>query len=309
MGSTGYPDGSGYPSADVFLSRGHDMKTNRAFTLIELLVVIAIIAILLSVLIPALNKIKDAGKRAVCLYNQHALGQAWVLYSEQNDSKFCNAKTAPIVEIPSSGSNRQFRMNWNPAITNPLPYFNEPTWVGWWGSSEDQKKDAAAQQACLTLGTLYPIVDTPKIYRCPVGDRYEWRTYAIVDAMNGHDGFTVAAGYNPPGVVIRKMSELSSPGSRMVFIDEGLATTESWTIYPNIVSWWDAPPMRHGEGTTVAMADGSSDYWKWRDPRTVELILKAREGTVASGDAASYAQNNEDFTRLQMACWGKAVRQ
>ena len=110
--------------------------------------------------------------------------------------------------------------------------------MGFFGGT---KKDAEAQQACLTLGTLFSIVDTIKIYRCPVGDRNEWRTYAIVDAMNGHDGFTVAAGYNPPGIVVRKMTELKSPGSRLVFIDEGLATTESWTIYPNIVSWWDAP--------------------------------------------------------------------
>jgi prepilin-type N-terminal cleavage/methylation domain-containing protein/prepilin-type processing-associated H-X9-DG protein len=281
------------------------MKKNRAFTLIELLVVIAIIAILLSVLIPALNKIKDSGKRAVCLYNLHALGQAWVVYAEQNDTKLCNAKTAPIVETPSSGGKRQFYMNWD--RTNTSAYFNEPTWVGWWGSSDAQKKDGDAQQACLTLGSLFSIVDTVKVYRCPVGGRDEWRTYAIVDAMNGHDGFTVAAGYNPPGKVVRKMSELRSPGSRMVFIDEGLATTESWTIYPNIVSWWDAPPMRHGEGTTVAMADGSSEYWKWRNPRTVELILKSRAGTVVSGDAASYAQNNEDFVKLQMACWGHTV--
>jgi prepilin-type N-terminal cleavage/methylation domain-containing protein len=79
------------------------MKKIRAFTLIELLVVIAIIAILLSVLIPALNKIKDAGKRAVCLYGLHSLGLAWVLYADQNDGKIPNAKTAPVVEIPSGG--------------------------------------------------------------------------------------------------------------------------------------------------------------------------------------------------------------
>ena len=160
------------------------------------------------------------------------------MYSEQNDSKICNGKTAPIVEMPPSGGTRRFRMNWTPGPGN---YFNEQTWVGWWGSSEAQKKDAEAQQACITLGSLFPIVDTIKVYRCPVGDRNEWRTVAIVDAMNGHDGFTVAAGYNPPGIVVRKMSELRSPGTRIVFIDEGLATTESWTIYPNIVSWWDAP--------------------------------------------------------------------
>jgi prepilin-type N-terminal cleavage/methylation domain-containing protein len=275
------------------------MKKIRAFTLIELLVVIAIIAILLSVLIPALNKIKDSGKRAVCLYNLHALGQAWVVYTEQNDGKLCNAKTAPIVETPSSGTKRQFYMNWS--RTDPTQYFNEPTWVGWWGSSDAQKKDAQAQQACLTLGTLFSIVDTIKVYRCPVSGVDEWRSFSIVDAMNGHDGFTVAAGYNPPGVVIRKMSELRSPGSRLVFIDEGLRTTESWTIYPNIVSWWDGMPLRHALGTTVAMADGSSAYWKWYDQRTIDFAKGILTDPVAA------AVNNEDFAKVQMACWGHTV--
>ncbi|NLH17233.1 MAG: type II secretion system protein [Phycisphaerae bacterium] len=273
------------------------MKKNRAFTLIELLVVIAIVAILLSVLIPALTKVKDIAKRLICLSNLHSLGQAWVVYAEQNDSKLACAKTAPIVETASVGGRRQFRLDWSPSYG----YFNQPTWVGWWGSDEVRKADAEAQQACLKLGSLYPIVDTIKVYRCPVGDRNEWRTYSIVDAMNGHDGFTVAAGYNPPGIVVRKMSELRSPGSRLVFIDEGLATTESWTIYPNLVSWWDAPPMRHGEGTTVAMGDGSSEYWKWRDQKTIDFILGVNSSATDS------AQNNQDFVKLQMGCWGHTV--
>jgi prepilin-type N-terminal cleavage/methylation domain-containing protein len=272
------------------------MKKIRAFTLIELLVVIAIIALLLSILLPALEKIKESGKRAVCLAHLHALGQAWVVYTEQNDGRLCNAKTAPIVETPSSGTKRQFYMNWS--RTDPTQYFNEPTWVGWWGSSDAQKRDTDAQQACLTLGTLFSIVDTIKVYRCPVGDRYEWRTSAIVDAMNGHNGFETL---NPPGKVIRKMTEIRSPGSRMVFIDEGLATTESWTIYPDRVSWWDGVPLRHGLGTTVAMADGSGEYWKWRDSRTIDFAQGISTDPIAT------AVNNEDFAKIQMACWGHTI--
>ncbi len=61
------------------------MKNTKAFTLVELLVVISIIAILLAVLMPALNKAKEQGRMVVCRNNEKALGLGASLWSNDHD--------------------------------------------------------------------------------------------------------------------------------------------------------------------------------------------------------------------------------
>ncbi len=63
------------------------MAKEKGFTLIELLVVIAVIAVLMSILMPALNRAREQGRATYCLNNLHQVGIGMQLYAQDNDYK------------------------------------------------------------------------------------------------------------------------------------------------------------------------------------------------------------------------------
>ncbi|MEK6643218.1 MAG: prepilin-type N-terminal cleavage/methylation domain-containing protein [Planctomycetota bacterium] len=79
------------------------LKKLKAFTLIELLVVIAIIALLISILLPALSRARELSKRTVCSSNLRGIGQAFYIYAQDGD-----IFPAQYVPFPSDGVMKLF---------------------------------------------------------------------------------------------------------------------------------------------------------------------------------------------------------
>ncbi|HUW19636.1 MAG TPA: type II secretion system protein [Sedimentisphaerales bacterium] len=79
------------------------MNKRRGFTLIELLVVIAIIALLMSMLLPALNRVKEQAKMVVCRSNLHQYGIASRIYLDDNEARFPDPYTWLYTEGGTGG--------------------------------------------------------------------------------------------------------------------------------------------------------------------------------------------------------------
>ncbi|MDH4239355.1 MAG: prepilin-type N-terminal cleavage/methylation domain-containing protein [Phycisphaerae bacterium] len=245
------------------------------FTLVELLVVIAIIALLMAMLLPALERAREQGKRAMCLNNLRQLMIAWNLYADDNDDRIVNGNT-------STGG-------FNPDGT---------CWVYWPGQGATIEERIQG----IEDGLIFKYCPNVKLYRCTTGLFGEVVTYAVVDAMNGYDAIPGAA-----GKIIRTRMEIRSPGGRAVFLDEGRLSPASWTIWYDQERWWDQITARHGNGTNFSFADGRAEYWKWEDPRTIEIAEMDYDYWQNTGRHGSLSSSpgNPDLYRVQKAVWGE----
>ena len=280
---------------------------SAAFTLIELLVVIAIIALLMAILIPVAQIVRERGQRAVCLSNLRQLTLAWVAYADEHDGKLAGGHA--------------------PTLTG-----RGHRWVTGWASTAfsypPSREDLLRNQ---DKGVLWPYLRDIDIYRCPRGRTGHMLTYSTVISANNCCGEVLGTFVPDSGdlevtdrgvrvgdtvLKLTRLTDIVSPGpaQRAVFLDRGQTprTIDFWVNYLYPTWSYCAPPIHHADGITLSMADGHAEYWKWKGRETVEMPRELSyehdlwtENLKGGGYTPRTEDGKYDLQRLQRATWGR----
>ena len=262
-------------------------RTHRhAFTLVELLVVIGIIALLVAMLLPALNKAREASKAANCLSNLRQINTAFILFAHENKGF--------LPQIGSASNTEQFNIDGT----------NYNVLVRWFGGlyGAPQKFHAPASMLAKYWGTAN-VAGCPT-FRADVGDlfrpQYGPVDYAYNSIFARHKEWTVPATRNGLGV---KLSRIRRSSEKAVVWDAArlngtLPDRTPWG-YPttgNVNNKKHDPNFhgRHNKRGNVGWADGSVTalepfyFSAYNDGQDPAVLKRLRIGDIdRDGDHAT----------------------
>lgn len=246
------------------------VRPGRGFTLIELLVVAAIIAIIASLVLPALARAKARAQGSFCLNNVRQLGVAWMIYADDHDGVLAynlgrSGRLSASV-MPATGA--QMSDNW---VNNVLD----------WELHPDNTNAAAVVES----GIGPYAGKSAAVYRCPsdnvvsevqrnVGWSGRVRSYSM-NAMVGDAGSFTAGGFNVNNtnyVQFFKAVSIPHPSEIFVFLDEHPDSIDDGYFLnsdgDSSPKWTDLPASYHDGGANFSFADGHAEFHRWHNAST-----------------------------------------
>jgi prepilin-type processing-associated H-X9-DG protein/prepilin-type N-terminal cleavage/methylation domain-containing protein len=237
----------------------------RAFTLTELMIVIGLIAVLVSLLLPVISRVRSTAAAVSCMSNLRVMGTGWTMHLSEERGKLID-------------------FVW---YTPDMP---DMSWNGYWLGALDRNRVRGSNLLCPAAREPLPTDETHgygdadhawtgRYENFATAVKYNDKTYR--ESSYGYNRYLGSAGgFGPAGSTF--LSDVKTPSNVPVFVDcaygdvrpangtprdpvKPPANLHGSGVLPGTPEHWKILLARHGRGVNVSMADGSAAWVRLED--------------------------------------------